>query len=83
MPRGFGKATAAAAAAALPSLRSRTLAAVCPDGGGEEDDSGEDEEAPRDPFGWTGEEGSHRQSKFWCHFRLLMIDRRGETHQIT
>ena len=50
-------------------------------GGGLRDSAiGEGEEMPRDPFGWPGR-GDHRRSKFWCCFRRLVLDQRGETRK--
>ena len=40
----------------------------------------EREEVPGGPWGWPGG-GTHRRSKFWADFRLLLRGRRGETHK--
>ena len=67
--------TASAAVRPLPPTDAEVL-----EGGLSDSAFGEVKEVPGGPWGWPGG-AAHWRSKFWCHFRLLVLDRRGETHQ--
>ena len=67
--------TASAAVRPLPPTLTEVM-----EGGLRVSAFGEVEEVPGGPWGRPGG-GTHRRSKFWSNFRLLVLNRRGKTHK--
>ena len=67
--------SASSAAPALPPTGTEVL-----EGGMRDSANGEVKEVPGGHWGWPGG-STHRRSKFWADFWLLLHDRRGKTHK--